>query len=426
MAAVLEGIKVVDLSQVAAGPMCARHLADFGADVLHIENPQTGDYFRYFLASMQDMQSAAPSEFDYLWENYNRNKRSVTIDIAQGNGQEVIHRLIEQADVLVTNLRPLELERYRMDYATLSRLNPRLVWGCISGYGRQGPEKDTPSYDASALHARSGLMNIMSPPGLSGPTFRPALGDNVAALAMAFGIMLALYQREKTGRGQEVDAALMHTGLYMLTFDIGGALTTGLDYSDWRAEPPADLVARAQEGTAPVQSFYANKSRNPLVGAYASSDGRAILLVALQSDRYWEKTCRIVGREDLATDPRYATADGRAENCPELREALSLAFLTKTLAEWQPLLSGVPCAPLQSIKEAVNDPQARANDFFVTIDHPSEGSIDVIASPVKLGESPASYRMPAPEFGQHTEEVLLEHGYGWDDIIRFKEQGIIA
>ncbi|MEE8353849.1 MAG: CoA transferase [Dehalococcoidales bacterium] len=426
MAAVLEGIKVIDLSQVAAAPMCARHLADFGADVIHIENPRTGDFFRTYLASMQELHAAAPSEFDYLWENYNRNKRSATIDIAQEDGREVVCRLIEQADVLVTNLRPFEIERYRMDYATLSKLNPRLVWACITGYGREGPEKNTPSYDASALMARSGITHIMSPPGGAGPAFRPAFGDNVAALAAAFGIMLALYQRETTGRGQEVDASLLHTGLHLITFDIAGALTTGLDYSDWRDEPPAEAIARVLEARAPIMAFYAARSRNPIAGVYATSDARAVLLIALQPDRYWEKICRVIGREDLATDPRYATFEGRAEHCPELREALGAAFLTKTLAEWEALLPGVPYAPYKSLQEAVKDPQARANDFFVATDHPTEGRIEVIASPVKLGESPASYRMPAPEFGQHTEEVLLECGYDWDDIVRFKEQGIIV
>ena len=426
MAAVLEGIKVIDISRVAAAPMCARHLADFGADVIHIENPRTGDFFRTYLASMQELHAAAPSEFDYLWENYNRNKRSATIDIAHEDGREVVCRLIERADVLVTNLRPFEIERYRMDYATLSKLNPRLVWGCITGYGREGPEKNTPSYDASALMARSGITHIMSPPGGTGPAFRPAFGDNVAALATAFGIMLALYQREKTGRGQEVDASLLHTGLHLITFDIAGALTTGLEYSDWRDEPPAEAVAQVLEARAPIMAFYAGRLRNPIAGVYPTSDARAILLIALQPDRYWEKICRVVGREDLATDPRYATFEGRAEHCAELREALGTAFLTKTLAEWEALLPGVPYAPYQSLQEAVNDPQARANDFFVATDHPTEGRIEVVASPVTLGDSPASYRMPAPEFGQHTEEVLLEYGYDWDDIVRFKEQGVIA
>jgi crotonobetainyl-CoA:carnitine CoA-transferase CaiB-like acyl-CoA transferase len=426
MTAILEGIKVIDLSQVAAVPMCARHLADFGADVLHIESPRTGDFWRGYLASMQALHSAAPSGFDYLWENYNRNKRSVTVDLAQVEGQDIVCRLVEQADVLVSNLRPFELERYRMDYETLSRLNPRLVWGCVSGYGREGPEKDTPAYDASAFMARSGINHMMSPPGVAGGAFRPAFGDNITGMALAFGILLALYQREKTGRGEQVDTSLLHNGLHTLTFDIAGALVTGLDFSDWRDEPPAELVARAQEARLPIANFYGAKSQNPIAGVYATADARAILLIALQPDRYWEPICRIVGREDLAADSRYGTFEGRAEHCAELRQALAEAFLTKTLDEWKALLPGVPYAPYQNLQEAVNDPQARANDFFVTTHHPTQGPIEVIASPVKLGNSPASYRTPAPEFGQHTEEVLVQYGYDWEDIARFKEMGVIA
>ncbi|MBL7166163.1 MAG: CoA transferase [Dehalococcoidales bacterium] len=426
MAAVLEGIKVIDLSQVAAVPLCARHLADFGADVLHIENPVTGDSFRGYQLSQEVLHAAAPSEFGYNWENYNRNKRSVTVDVAQETGRDIIYRLVEQADVLVTNFRPSELERYRMDYKTLSRQNPRLVWGCVTGYGREGLEKDAPAYDATALWYRSGIAHMLTMPGSVGAAMRPAFGDNIAALVLAYGIMLALFQRERTGVGQEVDVSLLHTGLYQLGFDIAGALVTGLDYADWRAEPPAELVEQARAAMTPIAAFHRSRSNNPLVGAYITSDARVIVIVALQPDRYWGRVCRAIGREDMVDDSRYSTFEGRAEHCGELQQVLTDAFINKTLDEWKVLLAGVPFAAYQSLREAANDPQARANGFFVSCEHPTQGPIDVIASPVKLGESPATYRMPAPEFGQHTEEVLLEYGYDWDDIIRFKEQGVIA
>ncbi len=426
MVAVLKGIKVIDLSQVAAVPLCARYLADFGADVTHIESPQTGDYFRTFLASQQELDAAAPSEFDYLWENYNRNKRGITVDLTQKAGQEIVYKIVEQADVLLTNLRPAEQERYRMDYGTLSRLNPRLIWGCVTGYGRKGPDRDTPAYDVNAFTARSGIAHMMSPPGTAGGNFRAAFGDNVTALALTYGVLLALFHREKTGTGQEVDTSLFQVGLNMLGMDIAGALATGLDFADWRDEPPPEIVAQAQEARMQVAAFYAAKSKNPLVGVFATSDARAILLVALQPDRYWEPICRAIGRDDLAIDPRYGTFEGRAEDCAQLRQVLTDAFLTKTLGEWRVLLKGVPYAPYQTPKEAVNDLQARANDFFLTTDHPTQGRLEVLANPVNLSKSPASYQCPAPEFGQHTEEVLLEYGYTWEDIARFKEKGIIA
>ncbi|MDP2919342.1 MAG: CoA transferase [Dehalococcoidia bacterium] len=424
--AVLEGIKVIDLSQVAAVPLCARYLADFGADVVHIESPRTGDYFRTFLASQQELDAAAPSEFDYLWENYNRNKRGITVDLTQEGGQKLIHRFVEQADVLLTNLRPCEQERYRMDYRTLSRLNPRLVWGCVTGYGGKGPYKDTPAYDASAFVARSGIAHMMSPPGVSGAAFRAAFGDNITALVLTCGILLALFHREKTGVGQEVDTSLLQAGMNMLGMDIAGALATGLEFADWRAEPPPEIIARVEEARMPLAAFYAARTRNPLAGVFATADGRSLLLIALQPDRYWEPICRAVGREDLSADPRFGTFQGRAEHCAELRQALAGTFLTKTLDEWKVLLIEVPFAPYQTLQEAVNDPQARANDFFFVTDHPTQGRLEVLANPINLSKSPASYRASAPEFGQHTEEVLMEHGYTWEDIARFKEQGIIA
>jgi crotonobetainyl-CoA:carnitine CoA-transferase CaiB-like acyl-CoA transferase len=426
MAAVLEGIKVIDISQVAAVPMCARHLADFGADVLHIENPRTGDSWRSYQPSQQEIGAAAPSDVNYNWENFNRNKRSVTVDLTQDTGRGIISRLLQDADVFTTNLRPFELERYGLEYGTLSKLNPRLVWACLTGYGREGPDRDTPAYDATALWARSGIPYMLTVPGTSGPGFRPAFGDNVAALALAYGVMMALYQREKTGEGQEVDVALFHTGLYQLGFDVAVALVTGLDYADWRPEPPADLVAEARAAMLPISAFYRARSANPLAGAYMTADARVIVIVALQPDRYWAPVCRAIGREDLIDDARYNTYEGRAEHCEDIQQILSEAFLGKTLEEWRPLLEGIPYSPYQSLKEAVDDPQARANGFFVSYEHPTHGDVEILANPVKLGKSPATYRLPAPEFAQHTEEVLLEHGYDWDDIIRFKELGVIA
>jgi len=426
LAAVLEGIKVIDLSQVAAAPICARHLADFGADVIHIENPRTGDSFRNYQPSQQELHAAAPSEFGYSWENYNRNKRSVTVDVAQETGRRIVYRFLAQADVFVTNLRPSELKRYRMEYQTLNKLNPRLVWACVTGYGREGPDKDAPAYDATAFWARSGLAYMMTAPGAAAHRFRPAFGDNIAGLVMAYGVMLALFQREKTGVGQEVDVSLLHTGFYQLGFDIAGALATGLDYTDWRVEPPAEMIARVQEAMAPVSAFYRSRSNNPLAGVYMTSDGRVIIILALQPDRYWGPVCRAIGREDLVDDPRYDTFEGRAEHCGELQQILAEAIMSKTLDEWKVLLTGVPFAAYQNLREAINDPQARANGFFVGVDHPTYGHVDVIANPVKLGRSPATYRSPAPEFGQHTEETLLEYGYTWEDIARFKREGIIT
>jgi len=426
MALALEGIKVVDVSQVAAVPVAARHLGDFGADVLHIENPATGDSWRVYQAGQGTGRAGVPSDINYNWENYNRNKRSVTVDISQEGGRQIIYRFVKDTDVFLTNLRPFELERYKLEYDTLRQLNPRLIYGALTGFGTKGPERDAPAYDATAYWIRSGIPYMFSRPGMPQSGFRPAFGDNVAGLALAYGVMMSLFVREKTGVGQEVDVALFHTGLYQLGFDIAGALATGLDYEDWREDPPLEAVAAAEAGYAPIREFYRSKVVNPLSGRYETKDGRVIVFVVLQPDRYWSKFCRAIGREDLADDPRYNSYEARAENCTDLYPILDEIFLSKTLDEWKPRIEGIPHAVHQSLREVINDPQARANDFFVAYDHPVYGRIEALANPVMLSETPASVRMPAPECGQHTEEVLLEYGYTWEDIAQLKDRGIIG
>jgi len=426
MARALEGIKVIDVSQVAAVPMCARHLADFGADVIHIERPVTGDSWRSYQTNQVAAMGAAPSSIDYNWEVYNRNKRSMTLDLAQESGRKILYRLIEQADVFVTNLRPFEMEHFGVEYVSLSSINPRIVYGSVSGFGKSGPDKDLPAYDLTAYWARSGIPYVFSVPGVPVLAYRPGFGDNVAALALAYGVMMALFVRERTGVGQEVHVSLLHTGMYQISFDIAGALATGLDFADWRESPPPESVTKAQMATAEIALFYAGKAINPLSGSYTTKDLRRIVILTLQPDRYWKKFCLAIGREDLANDPRYQTMEGRAEHCLALRQTIGGIFATKTLAEWLPLLEGnIPYAPVQNLKEAINDPQARASSCFVNYDHPKYGRIEGVASPISLSKTPADVRMPAPEWGQHTEEVLLEAGYSKEDIARFKGQKVI-
>jgi len=267
---------------------------------------------------------------------------------------------------------------------------------------------------------------MLSYPGVPCIGYRPAIGDNVAALALAYGVMMALFVRERTGVGQEVDISLLHTGLYQFSFDVAGALATGLDFDDWRGVPDSELVMQAQTAIVQVMAFYGVNATNPLTGMYMTKDMRSLIFVVLQPDRYWSRFCQAIGREDLGDDPRYSTIEGRAEDITFLRQAITEVFLTKTLDEWRPSLEGIPYAPRQTVKEVINDPQARESGCFVAYDHPEHGRIETVANPVMLSNNPSTVRMPAPEFGQHTEEVLLEFGYDWDDIIRFKEQGVIA
>ncbi len=426
MGMALEGIKVIDCSQVAAVPVAARHLGDFGADVVHIENPVTGDYWRFFQDAQAAQGGAAPSDFNYNWENFNRNKRSATVDLYRESGRRIIYRMVEQADVFLSNFRSFELERFGLTYEKLSQINPRIIFGNVTGYGKGGPDRDLPAYDTTAYWARAGIPYMLSYPGVPCLGYRPAIGDTVVGLALAYGVMMALYTREKTGVGQEVNVSLFHTGLYQISFDVSGALITGMDMADWLPQPPAELQQQAMAAVAQVMAFFGARATSPLTGMYLTKDMRALIFVILQPDRYWEKFCRAVGREDLLADERYRTMEGRAEHVAELRQIFAEEFAKKTLEEWRPLLEGIPYAPNQSLKEAINDPQARAAGCIVSYEHPTRGRIEQLASPVMLSKTPATVRRPAPEFGQHTEEVLLEYGFSWEDIAGFKEEGAIA
>jgi len=413
MALALEGIKVVDVSQVAAVPMAARHLADFGADVIHVEPPVTGDSWRAFRpgATTPGFGSSPvndPDYVDYNWENYNRNKRGVVIDLSQEKGQKIIHRLVSDADIFMTNLRLFERKNFNLEYDTLHRLYPRLIYGSLTGYGRKGPENNNPAYDTISYWSRAGVGHLFSmpaaPPFIDGGAF----GDNVTALAIAFGLMTALYVREKTGVVQEVDLSLFHTGVYQLTFFLSGTFSSGLDVKNWS-------TSRNRED-AP----------NPLILPYETKYGRWLLLAMPQSDRWWSRFCRAIGREDIEGDPRFGSFETRAAHHSVLLKILEDTFHSKTLVEWKTCLEGIPFGAYQNFLDVIEDPQAKANDFFVPYDHPTHGPIEEIANPVNLSKTPASIRMPAPEFGQHTEEVLLEYGYTWEDIAQFKQEGVIS
>ena len=399
----LDGIRVMDVSGMGAGPLGARLLADWGADVIHVEHPVRGDILRSI--KRRPSGGRIESDIDYSMQNFNRNKRGMTLDLSQEGGREIFYKLLEKTDVFLSNFRPRELEKFKLEYKTLSQLNPRLICANLTGYGRKGPEKDAPGFDTTAYFSRAGILHVIQAPG-SPPAQVPGyLGDNVVALALACGIMTALFLRERTGIGQEVDVSLFHTGVFTLSFDVAGALVTGQDRQPAKRR---DML-------------------NALLNVYQTKDGRWLRFHAMR-DTYWPKFCQAIEREDLEHDPRFESLESRIENNTALFNILEEVFLSKTLAEWKVRLkeSGVPWGPVQSLPEVITDPQARANDFFVPLDHPTYGRIEVVTSPVRLSKTPEKITIPAPEFNQHTEEVLLEHGYTWGDIERFKEQGIIA
>ncbi|HEY91842.1 MAG TPA: CoA transferase [Dehalococcoidia bacterium] len=436
MTAVLEGIKVLDVSQVAAVPMGARHLGDYGADVIHVEHATRGDSWRVLQAG-HGGGAGVPSEINYNWEAFNRNKRSLALDLSHESGREILYKLVENADVFLTNLRLPEKEKHKISYEALKLVNPKIIYGSLTGHGTKGFNRETPAYDTTVYWGRSGVSSTLTNPGLSGPALRPAFGDVVAGMSLAFGVMMALYHRDKTGLGQEINISLLLTGIYQLTFDVSAALATGQDIVQYRLNPPEvldpdlmkrrdGLIAQVQESMAQLGDLYRENAPNPLANLFYTKDGKRIIFNALQPDRFWAEYCRVIERPDLVEDPRFSTTEARAENNTELYHILRDAFLTKTLEEWTPDFVNLPFAPMQDTVDVANDPQAIANDMFIPVEHPTYGPIRVIASPLDLSETPATYRLPAPEFSQHTEEILLEIGYSWEDIAGFKEKGTIA
>ncbi len=401
----LHGLKIIQTAQVFAGPIACRLLADWGADVIRIEHPARGDISR----GQDARQSAArmiASDIDYVAENFNRNKRGITLDLSKPTGLEIMYRLLETADVLVSSFRQREIVKFGLEYHRLSKSNPMIITANVSGYGTRGPDRDLPGYEYTGYFARTGILHVLTPPGSFPPHFGRGLGDNVTGLTLTIGILTALLTRERTGLGQEVDVSLFQTGVFANAVDIAGSLITG---QDRRMPDRRDMS-------------------NAMANFYETKDGRWIRLSVLVPDPYWSRFCTAIERPDLEHDSRFDTFDGKIDNHEALFDILVDAFKSKTLKDWKPRLDAgtIPWAPVQNLPEVCNDAQAIANGFFIAYDHPIHGRIRGIANPIRLSRTESVQRMPCPDFGQHTEEVLLEHGFSWEDIARFKEEGIIA
>jgi len=401
MAGPLEGVKVVDLTTWAAMPAACQLLGDWGADVIKIEHPAGGDPTRGWkgLAWLPDCGDTFPG-----WEADNRNKRSIALDLYKGEGKKIAYKLIEGADIFASNLQEPSLKRAGMDYETLRQINPKIIYAHLTGYGPKGPSREKPGYDYSAFWASSSIMSTIGDPDRPPAFQRPAMGDHMTSLAIASGILAALYTRERHGIGQRVDISLMNTGMWITDWSGQAVLLTGQDI---KRVSRTDMI-------------------NPMFNIYRSKDGRWIILVMLLQERFWPPFCQALGIEHLKHDPRFDTPEKRAENHKELIKLIDELFTTKTIDEWVPILDKYELvwAYVHTQKSAIEDPQSQANDFVVEVDHPSLGKLRMINSPLRFSHTPHSMRMAAPLLGQHTEEVLLELGYSWEDIIALKDEGV--
>jgi crotonobetainyl-CoA:carnitine CoA-transferase CaiB-like acyl-CoA transferase len=379
----LDGIRVVELGLWVAGPAAGGILADWGADVVKIE-PPTGDPARGFLAMLGgDLPFNPPFELD------NRSKRSIVVDIARPDGQAIAAELIERADVFLTNIRLDALERLGLDAPTLRARHPQLVYGIITGYGLDGPDRTRAAYDIGAFWARSGIAHLLTAPGREPPFQRGGMGDHGAGMDLAAGICAALVARARTGAGQVVATSLLRHGMYTVGFDLNTALRFGVSI-----------------GTATHATM-----ANPAINCYQDSEGRWFWLIGLEGDRHWPDLCRAVGRPEWIDDERFATAAARRAHIDELIPGLDAIFATRTRADWGVELdrAGMWWAPVQTPEEVLADEQVRAGGGFVEVPD-GDTTATMINSPVDYLGTPAAPRAMPPELGQHTDEILTELG----------------
>lgn len=398
----LEGIKVVELGQWMVLPAACAVMSDWGADVVKIEDPRGGDPLRGY----RELQGNSPQlEINCPFELDNRNKRSVAINLKRQAGREIAYRLAEWGDVFLTNFRSNALNRLGLDYETLTRVNPDLIYGHVTGYGDVGPDKDQPGFDRSAYFARSGMQHVLREPESDPPCMRPAFGDHAASMSVVAAVSAALFARERSGIAQRVSLSLYHCAIWQLGTDIQISLNSGQDIP----------LSRRSAAT------------NPLTNHYRTKDQRWLIVAMPQSDPYWPGFCKAIGREALEKSPRYRNHHARSQNHASLISLLDEVFAGKPYAEWKEILDkhGIIYGLLQTIGEVTSDAQAWMNQCFTTIEHPVAGEMKTITAPGTFHKTPTSPRTAAPELGQHTEEFLLEIGYSWEDIVRFKEEGTI-
>jgi crotonobetainyl-CoA:carnitine CoA-transferase CaiB-like acyl-CoA transferase len=399
MSGPLEGVKVVELSLWVAGPSAAAILGDWGAEVIKIE-PPTGDPFRGWTSALMGIAPTTNPPFDLD----NRGKRSIVVDLENEEGLAIARELIDGADVFVTNMRPRVLEQYGLTYEELSAANEALVYCQITGYGMEGDDRDRAAYDVGAFWSRAGVASGLTPAGKEIPQQRGGFGDHVTGNAAAGAICAALLARARTGKGQLVHTCLLRTGAYAMGWDL--SLAMGLNIR--------------------IEGYDRFHGPNPLITCYEAGDKRWFWLLLLQADRHWPDLCRAIGREDLLTDERFAEITNRRAHGAQLVADLDEVFATKGLDEWGKLFDehNVWWAPVQNVFELVSDPVARRAGVFVEAPGP-EGPQQVIATPADFLGTPIEPSAAVPELGQHTEEVLLELGRDWEEIVALKERGAI-
>ena len=390
----LEGIRVLDLSRVLAGPWCTQTLADLGADVIKIERPGAGDDTRYWGPPFLPTADGRESHESAYYLGANRNKRSVTCDIAQPEGQALVRELAEHCDVFIENFKVGDMARYGLDYASLKAINPRLVYCSLTGFGQSGPYAPRAGYDY-IIQGMGGLMSVTGErDDLNGGPQKVgvAVADLFTGMYATVGILAALRHAERTGEGQHLDMALLDTQVAMLA-------NLGANYLVSDKAP--GRMGNAHQNIVPYQVFEV---------APRADGGKDFIILAVGNDGQYAKFCEVAGRPDLASEPRFVKNADRVRHRAELVPLLEAVMKTRPKADWLSALEAakVPCGAINSLDEVFSDPQVQARGMVTHWQHPLRADLPLVSSPIKLEKTPVRTDRPPPMLGQHTDEVLGE------------------
>lgn len=403
----LAGVKVLDMSRVLAAPLAAQLLGDLGAEVVKVERPVVGDESRTYGPPFVRTRDGAETTDAAFYLSANRNKRSVSVDFASPDGQEILRALAAQSDVLIENFKTGTLKRYGLDYETLSKVNPRLIYCSVTGFGQDGPMAAKPGYDG-VFQAMSGLMSVSGYPD-NAPGGGPmkvgiSMVDILTSLYAASAIQAALYHRDVNGgKGQHIDMSLLDCGLASLSHFAMNCLVSG--------EMPQ---RRGNGGFGGVPSQ-----------AFQCKDGQIFLVAG--NDTQFRKLCEAIGKPEYAEDRRFAKASGRIQNRDALLALLDAAFPAKSAGEWLAILdaAGVPSGKVNSFLDALSEPQVQHRQMIREIEHPVAGAMKMLANPIRLSETPIETYAPPPAVGEHTDAVLQSLGYSPADIASLRDRGVI-
>jgi formyl-CoA transferase/CoA:oxalate CoA-transferase len=393
----LDDLTVLDLSHALAGPFATTLLADYGADVIKIEPPGSGDIARAWGPPFYDQESA-------YFVNLHRNKKSVELDLKHPEGRELFFRLLDGADIVIENLRIGTVGKLGIDYDPCAARRPGIVYCSVSGFGQNGPYRDRAALDL-IVQAESGMISVTGPDGGPGVRCGVSIADITAGMLSALGIMMAIHSRERTGRGQFIDVSMLEGQLSIMQSVFGAYLADGLVPKPW---------GTAYAALLPYQTFR-TKTRD--------------LALGIGSDKLWRIFCPLVGLKEYASDPRFSSNAARVANRAALIDGLQQAFLTRAYEEWEAVLlaAGIPVGAINTVEQVVAHPQVIARGALVECEHPVAGTVRVVGPPIRFSETPGTVRSPAPLLGQHTSEVLRTRlGMSEEDLARLRALGVIG